>query len=54
MHAPLIIGIVAAVAAVGLVTFILSGRRRRDDLGSVSSAWTTQHSVGYRGDGSSN
>jgi preprotein translocase subunit SecG len=54
MHAPVIVGIVAAVAALALVTFILSTRRRRDDLGSVSSAWTTQHSVGYRGDGSTN
>jgi hypothetical protein len=52
MNAPIIVGIVAATAVLALVTFLLSVRRRRDDLGSVSSAWTTQHSVGYRGDGS--
>jgi hypothetical protein len=44
-----IAGAVCAVAAV--VAFVR--RRPSHDLGSVSTAWTTQHNVGYRGGDSS-
>jgi len=45
---------IAGVACVVAVLVRFVRRRPSDDLGSVSTAWTTQHNVGYRGgDGSS-
>jgi hypothetical protein len=50
----MILGIVGAAVMIGVVAAIITARRsRRNDLGSVSSAWTTQHNVGYRGGDSS-
>jgi hypothetical protein len=37
----LVIGVIGAI--------VFARRRPSDDLGSVSAAWTTEHSVGYRG-----
>jgi hypothetical protein len=36
-----VVGVLAAIAVVR--------RGRPDDLGSVSTTWTTEHSAGYRG-----
>jgi len=43
------IAIAVGVCVVGCAVFVAARRRRPDDLGSVSEAWTTQHNVGYRG-----
>jgi len=52
MYGLIAIGIVGAVC-VGAVLVGFVRRRPSNDLGSVSTAWTTQHNIGYRGgDGS--
>jgi hypothetical protein len=50
MHAPIILWIAGGAFVIGVIGAIMFVRRRlSDDLGSVSAAWTTEHSVGYRG-----
>jgi len=45
-----VVGIAATAFVIGLVAAVLWARRnRRSDLGSVSAAWTTEHTIGYRG-----
>jgi hypothetical protein len=52
MYGFIALGIVGATSLIALAV-VLVRRHRSDDLGSVSAAWTTEHSVGYRGgDGS--
>ena len=55
MHMALILGIVGAVAvAVIVVLFVVSRQPRGPrDLGSVSTAWTTEHSATTHGRDSS-
>jgi len=50
----LLVGLVAGGSVIGLLVLAVRTRRNRPgDLGSVSAAWTTEHSIGYRGgDGS--
>jgi hypothetical protein len=52
MYELIALGIAAAVGVVAAVVVFVR-RRPSDDLGSVSTAWTTQHNVGYRGGDSS-
>ena len=54
MQLPLILWIVGGTFIVAVAAIIAVVRRGRpDDLGSVSTAWTTEHNTGYRGgDGS--
>jgi hypothetical protein len=50
MHAPIILWIAGGalvIVVVGAIAFVR--RRPSDDLGSVSSAWTTEHNAGHRG-----
>jgi len=50
MHASIILSIAGGALVIALIGAIVFARRRRsDDLGSVSAAWTTEHHVGYRG-----
>jgi hypothetical protein len=47
------LGVVGAVFLIVAAVVVAVRRRRPDDLGFVSAAWTTAHNVGYRGhDGS--
>jgi hypothetical protein len=43
------IAIAIALGVIAVAAIVAARRRRSDDLGSVSAAWTTQHNVGYRG-----
>jgi hypothetical protein len=53
MYALIILGIAAATSLITWAVIVAVRGHRSDDLGSVSAAWTTEHSVGYRGgDGS--
>jgi hypothetical protein len=56
MHASITLWVAGGALLIGVIGVIVFLRRRSsDDLGSVSAAWTTEHSVGYRGgDGRSN
>jgi len=56
MHLSTILWIVVGVLAVSVVGVLAILRRgQRDDLGSVSTAWTTEHNAGYHGrDGPAN
>jgi hypothetical protein len=55
MHASIILWIAGGALVIGVIgTIVFARRRPSNDLGSVSAAWTTEHSVGYRdGDGRS-
>jgi hypothetical protein len=44
-----LIAIAVFVLLIAVAGIIAARRRRPEDLGSVSTAWTTQHNVGYRG-----
>jgi hypothetical protein len=54
MHLPMILWIVGGTVVIGVIAILTVVRRGRpDDLGSVSTTWTTEHNAGYRGgDGS--
>jgi hypothetical protein len=53
MYGFIALGIAVATSLIVLAVVVSVRRHRPDDLGSVSAAWTTEHSVGYRGgDGS--
>ena len=56
MHLSTMLWIVGGVLAVSVVALLAIVRRRpSDDLGSVSTAWTTEHNAGYHGgDGAAN
>jgi hypothetical protein len=50
MHTATILWIVGGTAILGVVAIIgLFRRGRPDDLGSVSTAWTTEHNIADRG-----
>jgi hypothetical protein len=50
MHIATILWFVGGTAIVGVVAIIgLFRRGRPDDLGSVSTAWTTEHNISDRG-----
>jgi hypothetical protein len=53
MYGFIALGIVGATSLMAWAVVVMVRRHRSDDLGSVSAAWTTEHSAGYRGgDGS--
>jgi hypothetical protein len=54
MHTSMILWILGGTIISGVAAIIALIRRGRpDDLGSVSTTWTTEHNIGYRGgDGS--
>jgi hypothetical protein len=54
MHLATILWIVGGTVVIAVVAILALVRRGRpDDLGSVSTTWTTEHNAGYRGgDGS--
>jgi preprotein translocase subunit SecG len=55
MHISTILWIVVGVAVIGVVAILrLLSRGGSDDLGSVSTAWTTEHNLGDRGGDRSN
>jgi hypothetical protein len=56
MHLSTMLWIVGGVLAVSVAALLAIVRRRpSDDLGSVSTAWTTEHNAGYHGgDGAAN
>ncbi len=50
MYASILLWSAAGAVVIGIIGVILFARRRPSkDLGSVSTAWTTEHSAGYRG-----
>ena len=55
MHGSTTLWLIATALATGVVAAIaLMRRKRSDDLGSVSAAWTTEHNIGDRGGDRSN
>jgi len=56
MHLSTILWLVGGAVVIGVIAIVAVLRRgRTDDLGSVSTAWTTEHNAGYHGtDGSAN
>jgi cytochrome c-type biogenesis protein CcmH/NrfF len=50
LHATIILWVAGSALVIAVIGAIVFARRRTsDDLGSVSAAWTTEHTVGYRG-----
>lgn len=49
MHVPAAVWIGGAFVVVALLAIIAMRRKRPHDLGSVSTAWTTQQNVASRG-----
>jgi hypothetical protein len=50
MHLSTILWIVGGTVVIAVVAILAVVRRGRpDDLGSVSTTWTTEHNAGYRG-----
>jgi hypothetical protein len=56
MHLSKILWLAGGALVIGVIAIVAFVRRgRTDDLGSVSTAWTTEHNAGYHGgDGSAN
>jgi len=55
MHTSTMLWMVGGAAVLGVVAILgLLRRGRSDDLGSVSAAWTTEHTLGDRGGDRSN
>ena len=55
MHTSTMLWMVGGAAILGVVAILgLLRRGRPDDLGSVSTAWTTEHNLGDRGGDRSN
>jgi hypothetical protein len=56
MHLSMILWLAGGGFVIGVIAIVAVVRRgRTDDLGSVSTTWTTEHNAGYRGgDGSAN
>ena len=55
MHLSTIVWLAGGGFVIGVIALVAVVRRgQTDDLGSVSTAWTTEHNASYHGDGSAN